>query len=151
MSNTIVEPRRGLNVGRVIVDVQVCNVDDLRRLERGEIEAAKVRRTTVPALIDSGATFFCLPQSVVDSLGLPFNRMREARTVSGNLALKIHGGARIEIEGRACDVEVMALPEGRQALVGQLPLETLDFWVELANQRLIGNPEHGGECMAEVF
>lgn len=48
-------------------------------------------------------------------------------------------------------VEVMALPQGRQPLLGQIPLETLDWWVDTASWRLVGNPEHGGHRMAEVF
>ena len=45
----------------------------------------------------------------------------------------------------------MELPAGRQVLLGQLPLETLDWWVDTVSHRLVGNPEHGGEWMAEVF
>ncbi len=138
-------------MGRVIVEVIVTNIDDLRRAERGEISAAEVRGATVPALVDSGATFFCLPQSVIDQLGLPFNREHETRTVAGPMNLKVYGGARVEVQGRACDVEVLALPRTPQALLGQLPLEALDFWVDLTNQRLVGNPEHGGQWMAEAF
>lgn len=138
-------------MGRVVVDVQVQNVDDLRRVERGEIPPDQVRKSTVHALVDSGATFLCLPEPVIRRLGLPFNRERQTRAVTGDLALGVYGGARIEVQGRACDVEVMALPEGGQALLGQIPLETLDYWVDVVNQRLVGNPEHEGEWMAEVF
>lgn len=151
MAGSTVEPRRGANVGWVIVDVLVQNVDDLRRAERGEITADKVRNVTVQALVDSGATFFCLSESVVSALGLPFNRDRQTNTVKGAMTFKVHGGARIEIQGRSCDVEVLALPEGPTALLGQIPLETLDFWVDLNSQRLVGNPEHNGQWMAEVF
>ena len=28
---------------------------------------------------------------------------------------------------------------------------TLDWWIDITNHRLVGNPEHGGEWMAEVF
>ena len=150
MPSQVVEPTRGADVGRVTVDVVITNVDDLRGLERGDLPADQVRRLTVSALVDTGATFFCMPESLVRELGLPFNRLRESKTVSGALTLSIHGGARIEVQDRACDVEVMSLPEGRQALLGQIPLETLDFWVDLTNERLVGNPEHGGEWMAEV-
>jgi hypothetical protein len=69
----------------------------------------------------------------------------------GEMSMRVHGGARLEVQGRACDIEVLALPEGRQVLLGQIPLDALDFWVDLTNQRLIGNPEHDGQWMAEVF
>ncbi len=138
-------------MGRLVVDVTVENVEDLRRAQRGEIPPDQVRRLTVPALVDSGATFFCMPESLVKKLGLPFNRDRETRTVMGPLTLRVYGGARLTVQGRECDEEVLALPEDRQVLLGQVPLEKMDWWVDLNNRRLVGNPEHGGQWMAEVF
>ncbi len=151
MPTTAVEPKRGADVGRVTVEVKLTNLDDLRRIERGELAPDGARSLTVPALVDAGATFFCLPQAIIDRLALPFNRTRQTRTITGPMELKVFGGARLEVQGRACDVEVLALPGDTQALLGQLPLEAMDFWVDPTNQRLVGNPEHGGQWMAEVF
>jgi len=36
-------------------------------------------------------------------------------------------------------------------LLGQIPLELLDFWIDITNQKLVGNPEHGGEWMIDQF
>ena len=52
---------------------------------------------------------------------------------------------------RAITVDVLGLPDDRQVLLGQLPLEALDFWIDVVKQRLVGNPEHWGQWMAEVF
>lgn len=38
----------------------------------------------------------------------------------------------------------MALDESRPALLRQIPLEILDFWIDPVNQRLVGDPEHAG-------
>lgn len=151
MSGTIVEPKPGSDVGRVVVTVAIENIEDGDRADRGEISKDQIRRLSVEALVDSGATFFCLPKPLVEQLGLKFHRMRETRTIAGPMTLGIFRGASIDVQGRGCTVEVMALPEGRQPLLGQIPLETLDWWVDTANRRLVGNPEHGGQWMAEVF
>ena len=151
MAPHIVEPRPGADMGRLVVDVIVENVEDLRRAQRGELAPDQVRRLTVPALVDSGATFFCMPESMVKQLGLPFNRERETRTVMGPLTLRVYGGARLTVQGRECDEEVLALPDDRQVLLGQVPLEKMDWWVDLKSRRLVGNPEHGGQWMAEVY
>ena len=37
------------------------------------------------------------------------------------------------------------------ALIGVIPLEILDFVIDPKTQRLMGNPEHGGELMYEMF
>ena len=43
------------------------------------------------------------------------------------------------------------LPDDCPVLIGQVPLELLDFVVDPAGQRLIGNPEHGGEHVLELY
>lgn len=151
MVTSIVEPKRGADVGRIVVDVAVENFEDRLRATRGEITEAQVRRLTVPALVDSGATFFCMPGSLVSQLGLSYLQDKESRTVSGPIKLGVYAAARIEAQGRDCVTQVLALPEGRQALLGQIPLEMMDWWIDLRTQRLVGNPEHGGQWMAEVF
>lgn len=45
----------------------------------------------------------------------------------------------------------MEVPDGTPALVGQIPLEYLDFVIDLRGQKLIGNPAHGGEHMFEAY
>lgn len=138
-------------MGRVVVPIVVSNVEDVRKAAAGEIAPAGIRRVQVDALVDSGATFLCMPESLIMQLGLPFNRQRETRTVTGPVKLNVYGGARLQVQDRECDEEVMALPEGRQVLLGQIPLEKLDFWIDLSQRRLVGNPEHDGEWLAEVL
>ena len=151
MVESVVEPKRGANVGRIVVDVLVENYEDRQRAGRGEIADAQVRSVTVPALVDSGATFFCMPSSLVTQLGLSFLQEKESRTVTGPIRLGIYAAARLEIQDRDCVTQVLALSEGRQALLGQVPLEMMDWWIDLRAQRLVGNPEHGGEWQTEVF
>lgn len=138
-------------MGRVTVALTVENVDDVRRAARGELAAENVRRVEVEALVDSGATFLCMPEALVQQLGLPFNRERQTRAVTGPLTLRVYGGARLHVQGRECDEEVMVLPNGGQVLLGQIPLEKMDWWIDLDTRKLVGNPEHGGQWMAEVF
>lgn len=147
----IVEPRPGLEIGRVVVTITVENIEDRDRAERGEIPLDQVRCITTEALVDSGATFLSMPESMVKSLGLKFDRMRDSRTVTGVIRLNVYRGARVQVQGRDITDEVLALPEGCQVLLGQIPLEKLDFWIDLTNRRLVGNPEHNGQWMAEVY
>ena len=45
----------------------------------------------------------------------------------------------------------MEVPDSVPALIGYLPLEGLDFVVDLKSHKLIGNPEHGGEEMYDAY
>jgi hypothetical protein len=46
---------------------------------------------------------------------------------------------------------VVEVPDGVPVLVGQIPLELMDFVVDPVNQRIIGNPDHNGEWVLELF
>ena len=50
---------------------------------------------------------------------------------------------RLTIQGRDCSIDVTELPDDCPVLIGQIPLELLDFVVDMPGQtRLIGNPAH---------
>ncbi|MBI5765296.1 MAG: retroviral-like aspartic protease [Planctomycetes bacterium] len=151
MAATIIEPKPGVDMGRVVVSITVENVDDRERADRGELPPEQVRKITTDALVDSGATMLCMPESMIKNLGLVFHRRRDSRTVTGTVTLNVYRGAQIEVQGRAVTDEVLGLPEGAQVLLGQIPLQRLDFWIDIVNHRLVGNPEHGGQWMAEVY
>jgi len=150
MNATVIEPRPGVDMGRVVVPIIVENRSDIERAERGEISAAQVRRVTLNALVDTGATFLCLPEAVILQLGLSFRRARIIRTANDHVTRSIYGAAALKVQGRECDAEVMNLEGRDHALLGQIPLETMDWWVDLTNKRPVGNPEHGGQEMAEA-
>ncbi len=48
-------------------------------------------------------------------------------------------------------MDVMEVPDDVRVLVGQLPLEHLDFVVDLRSRTLIGNPAHGGAHIHELY
>jgi hypothetical protein len=58
---------------------------------------------------------------------------------------------RLTIQGRECPTEVVEVPDSVPVLIGQIPLEYLDFVVDPRSRKLVGNPAHGGEHMFELF
>lgn len=103
------------------------------------------------ALVETGAAMLSLPRKYIAQLGLVPVRQRPARTAAGMTTLQIYDVVRLTVEGRDVPCEVAELPDECPALIGQIPLEGLDFVVDPVNQRLIGNPEHGGQHVIELF
>src|SRR5690606_13870222 len=125
---------------------------DLYEVQQGRMTAEDVRSVEVEdALVDTGASLLSLPTRYVKQLGLTQVRERTARTVGGTIRLSIYSVVRLTIQGREVPAEVCEVPDDCPVLIGQIPLEGLDFVVDLAGQRLIGNPEHGGEQMIELY
>lgn len=53
--------------------------------------------------------------------------------------------------GRHGTFDVVDIDEQVPNLLGQVPLEVLDFVVDPMRQKLIANPEHGGIQMTEEY
>jgi predicted aspartyl protease len=141
-----------MTMGKVTVSARIENLQDAYDVEKGVLRAEQVRAVEVSdALVDTGATLLSIPRRLVAELGLTRRRTRTARTAAGVISIGIFGGVRLTIQGRDCIAEVCEVPDDCPVLIGQTPLELLDFVVDPVGQRLIGNPEHGGEQMIDLF
>lgn len=140
------------SMGKVIVRAKIENLEDLFRVHQGAIQPNQIRTVEVSdALVDTGATGLMMPKRLIERLGLMPIRTRPARTVNGVTTLNIYAAAQLTIQDRDCRVDVYEIPDDLPVLIGQIPLEALDWIVDPVNQRLIGNPEHGGQHMVDAF
>lgn len=141
-----------VTTGKVTVPAVIENIADVWQTENGEIRSDDVRRVEVPdALVDTGAMMLSLPKRLVAQLGLRPYRKRTVRTVGGIVEITLYSMARLTVQGRDFNCDVAEIPDDCPVLIGQIPLEGLDFVVDPIQQRLIGNPEHGGEHMIDLF
>jgi predicted aspartyl protease len=139
-------------VGKVIVSAKIENVIDLFAANRGQIQDEQVHRVEVAdALIDTGATLLGMTRKFIDQLGLEQIGTGRAKTTSGLATFGIYGPVRLTIGGRSCSVDVSEVADRCPVIIGYVPLELLDFVVDPKGQRLIGNPEHGGEFMFDMY
>jgi predicted aspartyl protease len=139
-------------MGKVVVTARIENVYDLHEVGRGTRAPDVVRRVEVTdALVGTGASTLSLPRQLVTQLGLTPLRTRQARTSAGAVTLQIYGTVRLTVQGRDCTCDAVEVPDGCPVLIGQVPLELLDFVVDPSGQRLIGNPAHGGEHVIELY
>jgi len=139
-------------MGRVVVTAKIENLSDLFKVTEGTLAPGAVRTVEVAdALVDTGATLLCMPLHLIEQLGLTPTRKRRVRTASGQRDANIYEAVRLNVQGRVCTIEVADIADGCPVLIGQIPLEILDFVVDPIGQRLIGNPEHDGEQMIEIF
>jgi hypothetical protein len=57
----------------------------------------------------------------------------------------------LETQGRVGRFDVVTVPDSLPNIVGQIPLEDLDWVVDSQNQKLIPNPEHPNGELADEF
>ena len=139
-------------MGRVVVSALIESLEDVYRVHRGEIGAPQVRRIEVTdALVDTGATTLSLPGRFIAQLGLIPIRTRRAVTTAGIRDVPTYGAVKLTVQGRDCTCDVTEVDDACPVLIGQVPLELLDFVVDPGRQQLIGNPAHGGVHMIELM
>jgi predicted aspartyl protease len=138
-------------MGKVLVAARIENLDDLFGARKGRLTEDQVRRVEVAdALVDTGASGLLMPARLIAQLGLDPVRTRPSRTIAGHVPLSIYRAVRLTVQGRDCISDVAEIPDEFSVVIGQIPLESMDWVVDPKGQRLMGNPEHGGEHMIEV-
>jgi predicted aspartyl protease len=139
-------------MGRVTTEITVENLDDRYAARKGGLPDNKVRRVTIhDAVVDTGATYLSLPAHVIRELGLTKAFTKRVMTSRGPADADVYDAVWLTIQGRSCTLDVMEVPDPVPALVGQLPLEHLDFVVDPVRQKIVGNPAHGGEQMYDLL
>lgn len=139
-------------MGRVTARARIENLQDLHLARTGHLNPAEVRTIEVDkALVDTGMTGLSIPSGLIRQLGLTKLRTQSANTTAGPREYGVFSGVKVLIQDRDFIIDVTEVPDTCPVLIGQVPLELLDFVVDPVRQRLIGNPEHGGEHMIDMY
>ncbi|MBI4026790.1 MAG: hypothetical protein HY360_17535 [Verrucomicrobia bacterium] len=163
-------------MGKVVTKIKVQNWADVEMLAAGHRKDPP-RVLETEALVDlpaarqagTGAVFLYLQAAVVRQLGLRPVGEKHSRTMSDRMdppawapVCRAGTGRRagkrtvfspvdLEIQGRAHRFDVIEVPDTLPNIVGQIPLEALDWVVDLRNQKLIPNPEHKRGELCDEF
>jgi predicted aspartyl protease len=140
------------DVGRVVVSARIENIMDAFAADQGQLDPVDVRAVEVDdALVDTGCSVLGLPKRFIEQLGLSPMYRRPVRAATGIGETTVYAAVRLTIQGRCCSTDVFELPDELPVLVGQIPLEQLDFVVDPKAQKVIGNPRHGGDHIIEAY
>jgi clan AA aspartic protease len=93
----------------------------------------------VLSLVDTGATYLCIPQHIANQLELSELQKREVTLADGSSSLVPYvGPIKVAFENRICFVGAMVL--GDQCLLGAIPMEDMDLIVHPKLLKLSVNP-----------
>lgn len=138
-------------IGKVIAQIRVENWLDAELIRAGA-RKEKPRVVETEALVDTGTVKFYLKSSVIRELGLHPVGEIQTRTMSNRSeARTVFSPVALEIQGRIGRFDVVEVPDALPNIVGQIPLEDLDWVVNCKNQKLIPNPEHKNGELADEF
>ena len=137
-------------MGKVVVKIKLTNLSDLFA-KRERLTKRRPRQVTAEALVDTGATRLYLKPSIIQQLGLRSQGKVRSHTTNGVRLRRVFDPIRLELMGRRGNFDVVEIDEAVPNLLGQIPLEYLDFVVDSARRRLRPNPEHKNQLMAEEY
>ncbi len=131
-------------VGRFSTDFIVANNLDKELAAAGRLASAKVRQMTISGVVDPGAVKLVLPRAVVLKLGMRISGTVPVKYANGHIAEReTVDGVSVELLGRHGVFNAIVEPKRRDALIGAIVLEDLDFLVDPKYQRIIPrDPRH---------
>ena len=135
---------------KVSVKIKLTNYPDLV-LKELKLLQGRPRSVETEALVDTGATRLYLKSSVIKALGLKKAGSVDSKTTNGVRRRSVYQPARLDLQGRHGNFDVIKVDEDVPNLIGQIPLEYLDLVVDPKERKLIPNPEHGDKQMSEEY
>src|SRR2546425_3759956 len=137
-------------MGKVTVKLKLTNYPETV-LKSLKLLKRKPRSVETDALVDTGATRLYLKSSVIKALGLKKTGAVDSKTTNGVRRRAVYQPVRLDLMGRNGTFEVVEVDDGVPNLLGQIPLEYLDFIVDPTGRKLDANPEHGDKQMSEEY
>jgi predicted aspartyl protease len=138
-------------MGRTYQTATIENFNDMAKVVEGTLTSDKVRSLTVNFLVDTGAAMLCLPKTMVQQLGLFRLRTIPIHTANGMMNADVYSHVRLKVFDREASMEVLETLDETPPLMGYLPLEMLVLVVSPTEQKLVGDPFHGGKYMIDMF
>jgi clan AA aspartic protease len=91
-------------------------------------------------IVDTGATYLCIPESVALQLNLKELQKRDVTLANGHVTeVPYVGPIRVEFENRICFTGAMVM--GETVLLGAIPMEDMDLMVHPRLLKLSVHPE----------
>ena len=142
--------RRGeKDMGRISIEVELTNGEDLILAKNGQLAPNKIRRVRVVGWVDTGASYLVIPESIAQQLGLPEKgqttvRYADRRTETRKVVNQVY----LELLGRDGTFKAIVEPGRTDALIGAIVLEDLDLLVDCRTQTL--QPRDPNGIIAEI-
>jgi clan AA aspartic protease len=121
------------NMGIVHANVTLVNCDDLTLERKGYIGKDEIRSLDTTMMVDSGAIMLTINESLVEALGLDIIDHRPSQLADGTrIKLPVAGPVKVIFEDRFCITDALVLPDDNEPLLGAIPMEEMDLWINPA-------------------
>jgi clan AA aspartic protease len=141
----------GKGMGLVYAEIELINGDDLALNRRGMLPENEIRTVTSRALVDTGALDLVINEEVQEQLRLPVLHQRTVWLADETQReVDMVGPVEVRFENRSTIVKAVVLPGAEEVLLGAIPLEGLDVFIDPVQERLVVNPKSPDVATSQV-
>jgi clan AA aspartic protease len=126
-------------MGTFTEEITLVNARDIGYARDGFIPDTKIRTVTLEAIPDTGAWTLIVNEETRRKLGLAVVEAVESSLADGSSTqYGLTEPVEIRWKDRRISLQAVVIPNANSILLGALPLEGLDLYVDPVNQRLAG-------------
>jgi clan AA aspartic protease len=117
-------------MGMVYANIELLNQGDIEMHRRHYIGEDEIRQMDINMLVDSGSVMLAINEEIQQALGIPIIDHRASQVADGRrLTLPVAGPILVRFEGRICITSAIVLPDDNEPLLGAIPMEEMDLWI----------------------
>lgn len=124
------------SMDKITTPLVVTNRLDQVLTTSGLIPCKQVNVTLQNVIVSTKTTTLCLPADAIAQLGLKQLKEVYASSADGISKVRVFQDATIFLMGREGTFDCLELPEGSDAILGFVPIQTLGIELDLQNQTL---------------
>jgi clan AA aspartic protease len=131
-------------------EITLENIEDKALARHGYITEAEVRTLKVGAMPDTGAWTLVINENIRQKLGLNIQRKSKSTLADGKMdTYEVTESVIIRWKDRSTSLPAVVVPNGKEILLGALPLEAMDLMVDPVNEQLVG--VHGDQELHVLY
>ena len=124
-------------MGMIYANIELLNATDVELAVRNQIGEDEVRHVKVSCLVDTGSAMMVINEEIRVALGLRIRDKRPSQLADGTkIILPVAGPIEIRYQGRFCTTNALVLPDDSEVLLGAIPMEEMDLWLNPTRQIL---------------
>ena len=131
-------------MGLTYANIELSNADDEALHRRSIIGEDEIRHITVKAMVDTGSIMLSINESLQEVLGLPFRKKKRSQVATGEIVeLNVVGPVMVRYLDRECSTNAIVLSDDQEVLLGAIPMEEMDLYVNPSRNALLPVHEDG--------
>ncbi|PZR26844.1 MAG: hypothetical protein DI535_12630 [Citrobacter freundii] len=129
-------------MGLIHAEVLLINDRDISLAKRNIIGEEEIRQINVNMLVDTGSLTMCINENIQSLLNLPVVGKKRSQLADGSFRdLDRVSSLKARFENQEVTCDALVLPGDSEPLLGAIPLEGMDVFIDQKRQELKVTPE----------